>query len=69
MENARAIVAEALGCKPSEVIFTSGGTESDNAAVRGAALALREHGDHVITTSVEHHAVLHACHTLEKLGL
>ena len=68
MENARAIVAEALGCKPSEVIFTSGGTESDNAAVRGAALALREHGDHVITTSVEHHAVLHACHALEKLG-
>ena len=68
MEAARQSVAQALSCKPSEVIFTSGGTESDNAAIKGAAFALREHGNHVITTGIEHHAVLHTCHALEKLG-
>ncbi len=68
VDDARRTVAEALGCKPAEVVFTSGGTESDNAAIKGAALALRAQGNHVITSSIEHHAVLHTCHFLEKLG-
>ncbi|MBI2916550.1 MAG: cysteine desulfurase NifS [Chloroflexi bacterium] len=69
VDEARDKTARALGCRPSEIIFTSGGTESDNAAVRGAALALRQGGDHIITSSVEHHAVLHTCQSLEKQGL
>ncbi len=68
MDDARDRVARVLGCRPSEIIFTSGGTESDNTALRGAALALRQSGNHIITTSIEHHAVLHACHWLEGLG-
>ena len=68
MEAARLSVANALSCKPSEVIFTSGGTESDNAAIKGAAIALQDHGNHIITSSIEHHAVLHTCHALEKIG-
>ena len=68
MDDARDRVARVLGCRPSEIIFTSGGTESDNTALRGAAFALRQSGNHIITTSIEHHAVLHACHWLEGLG-
>jgi cysteine desulfurase len=68
MDEAREKVAGVLGCRSSEVIFTSGGTESDNMAIKGAALALRETGNHIITTTIEHHAVLHACHFLETLG-
>ena len=68
LESSRQAVADVLRCKTTEVIFTSGGTESDNAAIKGAAMALREQGRHLVTTSVEHHAVLHACNTLEQLG-
>lgn len=68
LEDARDTVAEVLGCKPTEVIFTSGATESDNAAIKGGALALRQSGNHIITTSIEHHAVLHACGFMEDLG-
>ena len=68
VDEARDRVAKVLGCRPSEVIFTSGGTESDNTALRGAALALRQSGNHIITTNIEHHAVLHACHWLEGMG-
>ena len=60
VEQARASVARLLGCRPSEIVFTSGGTESDNLAIFGSAKA----GDHVITSSVEHHAVLHAVETI-----
>ena len=67
VDESRETVAQILGCGTSEVIFTSGGTESDNTALRGAALALRQTGNHVITTSIEHHAVLHTCHFLEDL--
>lgn len=68
VENARATVAQVLGSNPREVIFTSGGTESDNAAIKGAAFALRDQGKHIITSSVEHHAVLETCRYLEKFG-
>ncbi|MSQ07089.1 MAG: aminotransferase class V-fold PLP-dependent enzyme [Dehalococcoidia bacterium] len=68
LDDARERVAKVLHCRTSEVVFTSGGTESDNAAIHGAATALHETGNHVITTSVEHHAVLHTCQYLENLG-
>ena len=68
VETARAQVAEVLGCRPAEIVFTSGGTESDNAALKGAAFALKDRGRHIITSAIEHHAVLHTCHNLEKSG-
>lgn len=68
LDEARERTAGALNCRNGEVVFTGGGTESDNAAIHGAAAALRETGNHVITTTVEHHAVLHACQSLEDQG-
>jgi cysteine desulfurase len=68
VERARAGVADALGCRPAEVVFTASGTEADNLAVIGAARALRKRGRHVITTQIEHHAVLHAARQLEREG-
>src|SRR5439155_16975461 len=59
-------VAQVWRCKPSEVIFTSGGTESNNLAVFGAARHLRSKGRHLVTSAIEHHAVLHCCDYLEK---
>jgi len=66
LDAAREVVAEELGCQPSEVVFTSGGSESDNLAVKGVALALRERGNHLVTSQIEHHAVLRACQFLER---
>ena len=68
LDDARERVARVLRCRTGEVVFTSGGTESDNAAIHGAATALQETGNHIITSSVEHHAVLHTCQYLENLG-
>ncbi len=68
LDNARRGVARSLGCRSSEIVFTSGGTESDNAALKGVAFALRNVGNHIVTTSIEHHAVLHTCHQLEQFG-
>lgn len=68
LDEAHDQVASLLGARPTEIIFTSGGTESDNAAIKGVALAGRDWGDHIVTTSIEHHAVLHTCHFLEKQG-
>lgn len=68
LDAARRSVAEVLGARPTEVIFTSSGTESDNLALRGAAYANRRRGDHIITSAVEHHAVLHAAQRLEQEG-
>jgi len=68
VENARAKVAAVIGAHPDEVIFTSGGTEGDNMAIKGVAQASRARGNHIITTTIEHHAVLESCHTLEKDG-
>lgn len=68
IEQAREQVALALRATPNEIVFTSGGTEADNAALIGAALARQEQGRHIVTTSMEHHAVLHTCEFLEQLG-
>ncbi len=68
LDEARERVARVLNCRPREVVFTSGGTESDNAAIVGAATALQETGNHIITSSVEHHAVLHTAQHLESQG-
>lgn len=65
---ARGQVASILNCDPGEVIFTSGGTESNNHAIFGTAFAFREKGDHIITSTVEHPAVLEVCRRLEKYG-
>jgi cysteine desulfurase len=68
VDEARERIAGWLGCRPADLIFTSGGTESDNTAIKGVAFAARTTGNHLITTSIEHHAVLHACDSLEKFG-
>lgn len=70
LDEARARCARLLGADAGEIIFTSGGTESDNAAIRGAALAQRDRGrgDHIVTSQVEHHAVLHTIEQLEREG-
>lgn len=68
LEASRRQVADILGCKPQEVYFTSGGSESDNWAIKGVAFANRKRGNHIITSSIEHHAVLHTCQWLEKQG-
>jgi cysteine desulfurase len=68
VERARCRIAEHAGCKPGEIIFTSSGTESDNLALRGTARALRCRGNHIVTTAIEHHAVLNTCKSLESEG-
>jgi cysteine desulfurase len=68
VQASRQQVAESLGCSASEIIFTSGGTESNNHAIKGTARALREKGTHIITTAVEHPAVLEVCRYLETTG-
>jgi cysteine desulfurase len=68
VDQARAQVAAAIGARPSEIVFTSGATESDNLAILGVALGTEGRGRHVITTAIEHHAVLEPCHALERRG-
>jgi cysteine desulfurase len=68
LETARGTVARTLGVQPEEVYFNGGGTEGDNHALTGMAWALRDRGRHLITTAVEHHAVLHTCEWLETQG-
>ncbi|MBQ7085182.1 MAG: cysteine desulfurase NifS [Anaerotignum sp.] len=69
LEKARAQVAAAIGAKPEEVYFTAGGSESDNLALRGIAEAYQKKGNHIITTKIEHHAILHTAEYLEKHGV
>lgn len=66
IDEARADVAQILNCTPREIIFTSCGSESDNLAIRGIAFLKRDKGNHIITSSIEHHAVSHTCQQLEK---
>jgi cysteine desulfurase len=68
IETAREQLAKALGAKPDEIYFTSGGTESDNWAIKGTAFSRQKKGKHIITTSIEHHAVLYPCEYLEGQG-
>ncbi len=68
VEEARGRVAAAIGADPEEVFFTAGGTEADNWAIKGMAAANRKKADHIVTSSIEHHAVLHPCQALEKQG-
>jgi cysteine desulfurase len=68
IDEAREKVAKALGCESKNIYFTSSGSESDNWAIKGIAFANRDKGNHIITSSIEHHAVLHTCEYLEKQG-
>ena len=68
VEEARIKVAELIGARSEEIIFTSGGTEADNYALKGAAFANEHKGNHIITTPIEHHAVLEVCKFLERSG-
>ncbi|HWR45341.1 cysteine desulfurase NifS [Sporomusa sp.] len=68
VEEAREKVAALINAAPNEIFFTSGGTEGDNLAIKGVAYANRKKGNHIITTAIEHHAVLHTCEYLEKQG-
>ena len=68
IDKARGQIAEALNCDADEVYFTGGGSEADNWAIKGIASAHKKKGNHIITTKIEHHAVLHTCQYLEKNG-
>jgi cysteine desulfurase len=68
VEHARTQVAALLGCDPDEVVFTSGGSEANNLALKGAYRALRERGDHIVSTTVEHPAIVEPARFLERLG-
>jgi cysteine desulfurase len=68
IEEARQKVADLIGARKEEIVFTGSGTESDNLAIKGLAYKNRKKGDHIITSSIEHHAVLHTCKYLETQG-
>jgi cysteine desulfurase len=68
VDRARAQVAALLGCSPDEIVFTSGGSEANNLALTGAFFALRDRGDHIVTTTVEHPAILEPARFIERLG-
>jgi len=68
IEESRDRVADLIGARSEEIVFTSGGTEADNFAIKGAAFANEHKGNHIITTSIEHHAVIESCKFLEKRG-
>lgn len=68
IDHARQTIADSLGAKPEEIYFTAGGSESDNWALKATAEAYASKGKHIITTKIEHHAILHTCEYLEKRG-
>ncbi len=68
IDSAREQVADILNCRPTEISFTGCGSESDNLAIKGSAFASQKKGHHIITTPIEHHAVLHTCQYLERFG-
>src|SRR5918911_610019 len=69
VEEARARVADLLGCSPAEIIFTSGGSESNNTVLKGVAYTYRDKGNHLITSAIEHPAVIAPCRFLEQQGM
>ena len=68
IEEAREIIAHSIGAEPNEIIFTSGGTESNNCALKGIAYAQRQKGNHIITSCIEHHSVIEPCKFLKEQG-
>lgn len=68
IDDAHETVARILGRRPTEIVFTGGGSEADNLAIKGIAYAKRRRGDHIITSAIEHHAILHTCQQLERDG-
>lgn len=68
VDDARKVLADSIGAQIDEIIFTSGGTEADNAAIISSVQAMKDKGRHIITSEIEHHAVLHTCQALEKDG-
>src|SRR5437588_7042831 len=68
IDRSREQVAELLHCRPTEIAFVGCGSESDNLAIKGMAFASQKKGNHLITSSIEHHAVLHTCQYLERFG-
>ena len=68
IEKARGQVAKLINCNPHEIYFTGSGSESDNTALKGFAYANKEKGNHIITSKIEHHAILETCETLERQG-
>jgi len=68
LDAAHETVAGLLNCRPTEIVFTGGGSEADNLAIKGVARAQRRRGDHIITSAIEHHAILHTCQQLEREG-
>ena len=68
VDSARKTISQILGSRSSEIVFTSGGTESDNTAIKSVSFAMKHLGNHIITSMVEHHAVLHTCQQMEQFG-
>ena len=68
VDSARKTISQILGSRSSEIVFTSGGTESDNTAIKGVSFAMKHLGNHIVTSMVEHHAVLHTCQQMEQFG-
>jgi cysteine desulfurase len=68
LDEAHELVARVLNCRPTEIVFTGGGSEADNLAIKGMAYSKRRRGNHIITSAIEHHAVLHTCQQLEQAG-
>src|SRR5690242_7669426 len=68
VDESRELAAAFFGCRPQEILFTGGGSEGDNLALRGVMWALKQKGDHLITTAIEHHAVLNTARSLERQG-
>ena len=68
VESSRKSISEILGARSGEIVFTSGGTESDNTAIKGVGFAMKHLGNHIVTSTVEHHAVLHTCQQMEQFG-
>ena len=68
IDEAREVIASSIGAKPDEIYFTSGGSESDNWALKMIAFSHKNKGKHIITSKIEHHAILESCKYLEKIG-